>query len=191
MDCKQIDEKLDRYLDGELEASAIEAVRTHAASCTSCNETITAFQQTRAMISTAVADLATAVDVSGFFEGIEAKLAEQETRSWSIRAGASVRSTMRELGGLFNTPLRAGVWGGAVAAAALALFLAMSGTEPERERLAAGSDPGVRVDRLEAGHGYSVATWSQARTGTRVFWARPSSGFELATASHVAQPGVR
>lgn len=184
MDCKQLDEKLDHYLDGELDAAGTEAVRLHTASCPSCNDTITAFQQTRAMITTAVADLATAVDVSGFFEGIENKLAEQETRSWRFRIGGFARAAGREITATLGTPVRAAVWSGAAAAVAVALFLAMSGTEPQRERLAAGDS--VRVDTLEAGRGYSVATWIQPRTGTRVFWARPNNSFEVANASHVS-----
>jgi enamine deaminase RidA (YjgF/YER057c/UK114 family) len=185
VDCKTLDEKLDHYLDGELDQSLIDDIRIHAVSCSSCEQTITAFQQTRAMISTAVADLATAVDVSGFFEEVESRMAAEQVRSWRVRATGFMRAAGREIAGTFGTPARAAVWSGAVAAVAVALFLAMTGTEPERERLAATSSP-VRVDNLEAGRGYSVATWSHPRTGTRVFWARPSDGFSVATASHAA-----
>jgi len=181
VDCKTLDEKLDHYLDGELDQSLIDDIRIHAASCSSCEQTIPAFHQTRAIISPAVADLATAVDVSGFFEEVESRMAAEQVRSWRVRATGFMRAAGREIAGTFGTPARAAVWSGAVAAVAVALFLAMTGTEPER--LAATSSP-VRVDNLEAGRGYSVATWSHPRTGTRVFWARPSDGFSVATASH-------
>ncbi len=74
MNCAEFKKNFDLYVDDELVVTVRDAAAMHIASCPACEEAVTRFQQNRCMLTTAVAELAAAVDVSGMWERVEAAL---------------------------------------------------------------------------------------------------------------------
>src|SRR5207253_4335481 len=91
MTCADFEQSFNPYVDDLLQPADAAAARRHVAKCTACNREVMRWQQTRILISTAVADFASAVDLSSVRSGIEAALGFDS-------AGAADRSTvgMRE-----------------------------------------------------------------------------------------------
>jgi anti-sigma factor RsiW len=74
MSCAEFAESFDAYVDEMLEPASAEAATRHIAMCTCCDREVARWQQTRILLSTAVADLSTAVDVSALRRDVEAAL---------------------------------------------------------------------------------------------------------------------
>lgn len=186
MDCKDIEDKTFPYLDGALSDRDMQAVADHVQNCDFCGDIITRHQKTAVLLKTAVADVAAAVDVSGLWRGIESRLGPLPKRRfvfWPERARAWTMARLEELAA---TPLRAGLWGGAAVLAATALFFSLRTIEPLRGGPALSEVPlrSVRVDMLEAAAGYTVSTWTQPRTRTRVIWVSSETELSVLPASH-------
>jgi anti-sigma factor RsiW len=97
MTCADFQKSFDQYVDDVLEPQMAEAAGRHVASCPVCDREVTGWQQTRILLSTAVADLATAVDVSGVCRGVEAALGLAADHAWERRQGA-MREAVYERG---------------------------------------------------------------------------------------------
>jgi hypothetical protein len=103
MTCAEFEASFDRYVDETLDAAMMNSCSCHIASCRNCDREVTRWQQTRILLSTAVADFSTAVDVSslrsdvfaalGFAEGTTDKR-QGATREAAYDRGSSV-STRR------------------------------------------------------------------------------------------------
>lgn len=74
MCCADFEQVFDRYVDGMLGDEETGAACRHLAICPACDLEVTRWQQTRILLSTAVADFATAVDVSSLRRDVEAAL---------------------------------------------------------------------------------------------------------------------
>jgi len=74
MTCADFEQSFNQYVDDLLEPAVASAARRHAAKCTACNREVMRWQQTRILLSTAVADFASAVDLSSVRSGVEAAL---------------------------------------------------------------------------------------------------------------------
>ena len=80
-----------------------------------------------------------------------------------------------------------GIWGGAAAVAAAVVFMFVWTPQPQRVQLVASTatrSAPVRVDSLEAGYGYTVSTWRQPGTRTRVIWVDDVADFSIAQAGY-------
>jgi hypothetical protein len=64
MTCKEFESSFDRYVDETLDSAMMDACSCHIAKCQPCDREVSRWQQTRILLSTAVADFSTAVDVS-------------------------------------------------------------------------------------------------------------------------------
>jgi hypothetical protein len=74
MTCAEFEASFDRFVDDMLEPSMAEACCRHISKCTPCDREVTRWQQTRILLSTAVADFASAVDVSSVRDDVFAAL---------------------------------------------------------------------------------------------------------------------
>ncbi len=154
MDCADFDKRFDLYVDDELAPADMDAAREHIGACKACEQSVTRFQQTRALLSTAVAEVAAAVDVSGLWADVESALdppCEEPERalvvdSWPSRARRWLAESFD--GGPLGYAWRVGMWGGASALAAAALVLTVSGLEPQRVEVA--QTPTVKTSTLAA-----------------------------------------
>jgi len=183
--CGEFDAKVDRYIDGVLSPVEMADASRHADECTACTQTVAQYQQVRVLLTTAVTEKVAAVDVSGLWEAIDARLDVPLTsvpaswtdiaRSWLAGAVSTARSFGSVLGDV--APHRAG-WVAAAAGVAVVIALGMSGRDPgpnvsPPSRVASR---GVRIDSMEVGAGHSVSTWMRPRTGTRVIWVADATG---------------
>jgi len=74
MTCADFEQSFNQYVDDLLDPAMAAAARRHVAKCTACNREVMRWQQTRILLSTAVADFATAVDLSSVRSGVAAAL---------------------------------------------------------------------------------------------------------------------
>ncbi|MFN2426312.1 MAG: anti-sigma factor [Candidatus Binatia bacterium] len=104
MTCADFEKSFDEYVDDTLDPGMAQECSTHIAKCRACDREVTRWQQTRILLSTAVADFATAVDVSSVRSDVFAALgmdaAATERRSSTTREAAYERgSDARRSGG--------------------------------------------------------------------------------------------
>jgi anti-sigma factor RsiW len=185
VNCRQFEEKLDRYLDGELDHASMPLVEVHIAACGGCRKVVTDHEKARALLMTAVADEAAAVDVSGLWRDIEAKLdtpgvvslaAARTRRALRTAAKATSRTRARQVGAFT-----------AVAAAAAVVFTLFAGgahNVDKRPGLIGGRGLAqarpVRIDAMEVGAGQTVSTWVKPRTRTRIIWVASTDNNDFA-----------
>jgi len=81
MSCADFEKSFDEYVDDMLAPDLAAAARCHLSMCTACDREVTRWQQTRILLSTAVADFATAVDVSALRRDVEAALGFTDAQS--------------------------------------------------------------------------------------------------------------
>jgi len=180
---------LDLYLDGELDHVSMPLVDGHMAVCGACHKTVTDHEKARALLITAVADQAAAVDVSGLWREIEAKLETPGVVSLAAARARRALHTAAKLTGRTRT-LQIGTFTAAAAAAAVvfALFTGTRTADTNGTRIAsralAQTRP-VRIDAMEVGAGHTVSTWIRPRTKTRIIWVA-STGNDVAMAPAVA-----
>lgn len=74
MTCTDFEKSFDAYVDGLLDGAMLAACERHIGCCRACDREVTRWQQARILLSTAVADFATAVDVSSLRGDVEAAL---------------------------------------------------------------------------------------------------------------------
>jgi anti-sigma factor RsiW len=161
MTCSDVEQLLGHFVDAELPPPMLLAVARHAAGCRDCDQAarqLTALHE--AIAHTVEADVAM-LDLSGVWSAVDRRIAPIEPSSvgWRRR----VRSK----------PL----WGGALAAAASALFflqtqvggplplpLPVTVSKPKRPQMAQNQ---AFIDRL-AGKG--VAVRREPKSGTTIIW---------------------
>ena len=146
------------------------------------------YQQTRALLVTAVADRAAAVDVSGLWQSIAHRVEPVPASVTPLAAARqarwlhAARSAVRRI-----TPLQAGTLAAMAAAAVLAFGIGTGGDTTSTAEVARGgllqSRP-VRIDSMEVAAGHTVSTWVKPRTKTRVIWVANNAGFAVSNASH-------
>lgn len=198
MDCRAFEANIDRYLDVVLSGPDMKTAAEHVRGCEGCNKLVTSYQHASALLRTAVADKAAAVDVSGLWKSIEARL-EAEPGTLALArpelSGAKVgkvgwarqldRARDLVLAILGPAPLRAGVF--AAAAVVLALFVLAGSTDIgtkfghaiARKKVGAPTiisrhddlrTRDVSIDNVDIAAGSSVSIWSRPRTRTQVIW---------------------
>lgn len=74
MTCSEFDKAFDPYVDDVLDPLSAAAARMHVESCPTCDRMVARWQQSRILLSTAVAEIATAVDVSALFAAVSGAL---------------------------------------------------------------------------------------------------------------------
>ena len=183
MNCNDFESQIDGYLDGMLEPGARRRAVQHAVSCSACDALVTSHQQATALLRTAVADRAAAVDVSGLCEAIDAAVGDirpPESLPLHRKPGESWIERWRGWVGEWR-PL---AMGAAAAAVALALLF---GSDPSSDnspqRFARAKSKPVRIETLEVPSGYTVSTWSRPRTRTHIIAVQQASGYTLASAA--------
>jgi anti-sigma factor RsiW len=189
MKCSDLEKKFDLYVDGMLAESEDKAMCEHVRTCRSCEEAVTRHQKTSSLLSTAVADMATAVDISSLRDDVLAALDGMDGMDHG--PAPSWAAVLRDrVGRAFApTPASIGIWGGAAAVAAAVVFMFVWTPQPQRVQLAASTATAtrsapVRVDSLEAGYGYTVSTWRQPGTRTRVIWVDDVADIFIAQAGY-------
>jgi hypothetical protein len=186
VNCNDFETQIDGYLDGLLEPGARRSAVQHAVSCSTCDALVTSYQQATALLKTAVADRAAAVDVSGLWEAIDADLGDirpADSRAFHRKPEKREKrwfGRWRAWGGEWR-PLAIGA-----AAAAVALALLFGGgpsSENSPQRFARSKSKPVRIETLEVPSGYTVSTWSRPRTRTHIIAVQQASGYTLASAA--------
>jgi hypothetical protein len=76
MKCNDFDNHFDAYVDEQLDEKTRDAVRVHMDVCPTCESSVARYQQSRCLLKTAVAELASAVDVSGLWKAVEGELGD-------------------------------------------------------------------------------------------------------------------
>jgi len=190
VNCTDFEAKIDRYLDGALDSDASRAALDHTSGCTTCDTLVTRYQQTSALLQTAVTDRVAAVDVSGLWEAIASQVPPSVVteRPPSIAAASptwgSVLARLRDWVATL-TPARVGAM--VATAAAVALLFASVGEDTSPERVARNGvrtkSKAVRIETMEIPSGYTVSTWSRPRSRTHVIAISPSPAYTLASAS--------
>ncbi len=186
IDCKQFESKFDAYVDAALDPAERARLAAHVRCCSHCDKIVTRYQEARALLTTAVAEQAAAVDVSGLWESIEQRLDPLPEPVGLI--AASLAAVRRWLGA--DSPWsvvgwRAGAFAAAAAAVALVVSFAMRSSD--RTQVAAAEHmPAVRIDSMEVAAGHTVSTWVRPRRQTQVIWVSDggNEGFGFSNASH-------
>ena len=202
MNCSDFQSNLDPYLDGELDGAKMPAAAQHVARCRTCDHVVTDHQKARALLITAVADRAAAVDVSGVWDAISRRLDEPQPNVTFLSSFRVRRDLYGRRSGV-PSATAIGIGAFASAAAAAALVVAMIAGEPKapvrvadapspREMISLTSGTGrvaqsrrVRIDSMDVSAGHTVSTWIKPRTKTRVIWvaSSPSSGYGVSKVS--------
>ncbi|MFN8544024.1 MAG: zf-HC2 domain-containing protein [Candidatus Binatia bacterium] len=164
MICRDVEQHLDRFLDRELPTPMLLAVARHAGECAGCDHMLREFAALGDALQQTVAADVDALDLSGIWPAVEARVHGAKTRrSWVRR--------MR------TVPM----WASALAAAATLVFwlqttpgereravVAQRDPAPRAERVAMRTPPNeARIDRL-AGKG--VALRREPKAGTTLIW---------------------
>ncbi len=180
MNCNEFQANLDRYVDGELSTADMRSAADHATACTSCDSLVTSSQQLNALLTTAVTDRVTAVDVSGLWKSIEAELDRDPGLAPMFQPAAGNTGNNRpaigrRFGDWLGTLVGDGAWiparAGALAAAAAAVALMVSFQGGDREAPRVGPAPGATASAVSnlpssaASAGFMTA--SAARTRVR------------------------
>ncbi len=174
MTCSEFDKAFDPYVDGVLDPASAAAARMHIESCRACDRAVARWQQSRILLSTAVAEIATAVDVSSILAAVTSALdadshkdvpvpqrgasrqAQYERELGAERSGASSRADRRKaraarpvakLGRFSSVRRFATVAGASAVAAAASILLLTPGTAPlELERIATNTTTSAHLD---------------------------------------------
>jgi len=155
MTCAEFETSFDQYVDATLDSAMMNACSCHIAKCRPCDREVTRWQQTRILLSTAVADFSTAVDVSSVRNDVFAALGfaddqtdkrQSATREAAYDRSASKRSAVRpgrrtgsgeRRSGTFGAVLRfasaATVSAIAAAAAVMVISPAPEGSNPAQQ----------------------------------------------------------
>jgi hypothetical protein len=196
---------LDSYLDGVLTAALMPAAAGHVARCRTCDHVVTDHQKARALLITAVADRAAAVDVSGVWNEISRRLDEPQAKVTLLAAFRARRALRPPPSGARRVAaMQVGAF--ATAAAAALVFSLFTGDRATPRQIAAKATPvstateantiqtgtgaiaqsrPVRIDAMDVGAGHTVSTWIKPRTKTRVIWVASSGtgGYGVSNAS--------
>ncbi len=185
IDCSGFESKFDAYVDAALEPADMAMLAAHVRCCPHCDEIVTRYQEARALLTTAVAERAAAVDVSGLWESIEGRLDPLPKRQSPIAAALGAVREWFEGQSAWSLGWRAGVFAAVTAAVAVVVSLAMR--TPDRTRIAAvAPTPAVRIDSMEVAAGHTVSTWVRPRRQTQIIWVSDDGGggFGFHNASH-------
>lgn len=187
MDCSDFQDKLDQYLDRRLDAGEHTRACTHVRSCRPCDQVVTSFQKTGALLRTAAADRAAAVDVSGLWDSISSQLDLEGERRPAVASLAAAREarTQRGLRVAAARAIRTRIGQlVAVAAAAVVAFVFLGGERQDTTTASgaiAQSRP-VRIESMEVAEGHRVSTWVKPRIKTRVIWVADAGDFAVQNA---------
>jgi len=158
MICRDIENMLDRFLDGELEARSMRAVALHVTRCPACERLLQELERLQDMVVEGVNEAVARVDF---------------TRFWSDIAGQA-EVVQRSFGGV-RERLRAAAARPAVIAAVMAVALLVSALEIWRVGTSLSAvAPGpannqARIDSLVS-DAPSVALLSEPVSNTTVIW---------------------
>ena len=97
MSCADFEMAFDQYVDDTLEPAMAETCSCHLAKCAPCDREVTRWQQTRILLSTAVTDFATAVDVSSVRSDVFAALGL--AGEGAVRRQSQMRDAAHQRGG--------------------------------------------------------------------------------------------
>ena len=204
VNCHDFEDRVHAFLDDELPDTELAAMRGHLGDCPRCEKIVTGFQKTGALISTAVTEMVTAVDVSGIWQAVErgldagvvdaeltipsATARDQPTQNhpgparWDSARWDSVRSVLDSIAARVS-PVNLGWAGAAASVTALAMFLLLAGEQDgqvadsgRNVTVARAAGPkSARLDSLSGAPGYTVSSWVQPRTKARVIWVDNSA----------------
>jgi hypothetical protein len=195
MNCAEFEKHFDFYIDDLLAPALMREARDHLTACPTCEKSVTRFQQTRVLLSTAVAEVASAVDVSGLWKSVESRLGELPSGALeptvevvrvapaAVRPGLGQRvlEWARDSFSEFGYGWSAGLMGTASAAAAAVIMFAVTApapdaTSPGAAQVASAPAP---VDALRSANVRTVAS------------AEPRAGRASLVSATVGQPVAR
>jgi hypothetical protein len=167
MDCRDVEQHVDRFLDRELPAPMLLEIARHAGECGDCDRTLRELATLGDTIQRAVTADVAALDLSSLWPAVEGAIhAEEVRRSWTRR--------MR----------RVPMWASGLAAAATLVFwltappapqerVVQRGSMPRADRLAMRTPPNdARIDRLA---GKSVGLRREPKAGTTLIWVNSAN----------------
>lgn len=133
MTCDQVERQLDAFMDAELPGPTLLAIARHAGACPTCEDAVRELAALHEAVDSTVRTDGERLDLSGVWPAVAARVARVDARrAWTRRARTA--------------PL----WGGAVAAAAAALFWLQS-VPPQTTRVATPARPNSAViERLDS-----------------------------------------
>jgi len=165
MTCRESENLLPLFLDGELDARQMRAVALHSSRCRPCEQALRHLERMQELVSSAIQARVDEVDFSAFWPAIERQLGERPLGWWQ-RLGVWWRA------GEHPWAVRLPALGAAMAVALAALFfftrVAPRTSEPAAPRLAAVDNAAI-IDSLETDLD-SVAVVSDPETRTTVLW---------------------
>jgi anti-sigma factor RsiW len=200
VNCNDFQSNLDLYLDGELDAAKLSGVSAHVGGCRTCDHIVTDHQKARALLITAVADRAAAVDVSGVWDQICRRLDEPQANVTLLAAFRARRMLRTPRKRMAVVPLASFATAAAAAAFVFTFFSArntpdISPIKPPAPIASArpittatgaiAQSRPVRIDSMDIAAGHTVSTWMKPRTKTRVIWvaSSDSAGYGVSNVS--------
>lgn len=196
MDCRDFEENIDRYVDAEMPDGQLASAAEHVQACNPCHSLVRNHQHATALLRSAVAEKAAAVDLAGLWQSIESQLDEEgglmavagPLRRPVEQSSDDVSWLGRLVAGLFGpSPFRAGAFAAAAAALAFVLFggFELPGFGSFQDKIAKAVSGGtaapadergkaVRIDTMEVAQGRTVAVWARPKTRTQVIWVNSS-----------------
>ena len=192
MNCTDLDNLIDSYIDQHLSADEHARVSAHVAGCKACETRVVEAQRLGALLRTAVADRVAAVGVSGAWNAVAEVIHEQvsgRTVTESVigfRAGfvRHVREWFDSVGDSIGALWAPGRWRYGMAAAGIALVavMVMDYSEPSPKRVkvvsskSGGKSRGVKIQSLDVAEGHTVSTWRLPKMRTAVIWVASAEG---------------
>jgi anti-sigma factor RsiW len=171
-DCKNIQELIGSWLDGELSAAESESVRAHLGGCTDCGEARRRLEKMHVALQAALTSQAAQIEFASFWRGVEHRI--NEKRSW-------YEDFIDGLRRLFAAPRVA--W---AVPAVIALLLVVMSADIDIRRLGSSRNSFASVESIDA-YGRSVALLREHETKTTVIWLYQDQEGENETAEDPAQ----
>jgi len=165
MTCREVENLLPLFFDGELEARQMRAVALHSTRCGTCEAELRELERIQELVSDAVHTRVEDVDLSNFWATIEPRLTPPRDGWWTR---VQTWWAEHDHGWLIRVP----AFGAALAVALLAAFLYLRNTQPTTAPAApqlAAVDNAASIDSLDT-DSESVAVLNDPETRTTVLW---------------------
>jgi anti-sigma factor RsiW len=174
MTCRDAENLLPLFFDGELDPRQMRAVALHSTRCNTCEQALRQLERMQELVSNNVSRAVEEIDFEKFWSTIEHRLPSVR-EPW----GARVREWWS--GGEHPWMLRLPAFAAAMAIAVVALFLFTRGTQttvqPAEPQLAA-ADNTTTIDSLDTDVD-SVAVLNDPETRTMVLWVNDAQNGDL------------
>lgn len=166
MTCREIAGLLPRFFDAELDSRQMRSVAMHSSRCPSCEQELRSLESLQGLVSRTVQSRVDAVDLSGFWSTLEAKLPARKLSRWQ-----RLQNWWEDAAPRWD--IRVPALAAAAMLAALAFYFLTQapqpGTAPGTPQVAIAENNEATIDSLET-EADSVAVMSDPETRTTILW---------------------